>query len=82
MKAKLSRYQSPQDVQFATLTREQRFTIDGGTSIFESLAVSPDERTLAAGARDGTIRLYRAASREEVQAVPKWWRLPEGESTR
>lgn len=54
----------------------ERFCIAGGSSIFECLAVSPDERTIAVSTRDGTIHLYRAASPEEVQAVPGWWRLP------
>jgi WD40 repeat protein/tRNA A-37 threonylcarbamoyl transferase component Bud32 len=57
-------------------TREERFFIDGGPSIFACLTVSPDERTIAASAQDGSIRLYRAASPKEVQAVPGWWRLP------
>ena len=60
-------------------TREERFVFDGGTCIFEFLAVSPDERTLVAGGRDGTIRLYRAAAAEEVQMEPSWWRLPDDE---
>jgi len=54
----------------------ERFCIAGGPNIFECLAVSPDERTIAVSTRDGTIHLYRAASPEEVQAVPGWWRLP------
>jgi WD40 repeat protein len=62
-------------------TLRQRFVFDGSPYIFHCLGISPDERTLAAGARDGTIRLYRAASPEEVQAAPGWSRLPEDEAT-
>ena len=58
-------------------TREERYAFDGGTCIFEFIAVSPDERTLVAGGRDGTIRLFRAATPAEVQSTPDWWRLPD-----
>ncbi len=60
-------------------TRQQRFVIDLDTSIFECLEVSPNDRVLAAGGRDGTVRLYRSASLEEVRAVPGWWRGSEDE---
>ncbi len=47
----------------------ERFNLEGFASIFHSLAISSDEKLIAAGARDGTIRLYRAATDDEVTAA-------------
>lgn len=52
-------------------TRQLRFTLtDTGRN--EYFAVSKDGRTLASGA-ETSIRLWRAASPEEVQAAGNWW---------
>ena len=53
-------------------TCEERLAIDHRIGICETLAVSPDEGTIAVGMRDGSIRLISAASPEEVQAEPGW----------
>jgi WD40 repeat protein/serine/threonine protein kinase len=47
-------------------TQQERFNLRGGESIFESLAISPDEKLIAAGTRDGMIRVFRAATETEV----------------
>ncbi len=60
-------------------TQQQRFVFDQDTSIFASLEASPDERILAAGAFDGTLRFYRAASPEDVLAEPGWSRVTDSE---
>jgi WD40 repeat protein len=48
-------------------TQRERCSLGGGTSIFESLAISPDENTIAAESRDGTVRIYRAATSAYVK---------------
>jgi WD40 repeat protein len=50
-------------------TGRERFTVEGGVKIFTSLAISPDETVIAAGTRDGTIRLLRRATEEEVKSA-------------
>jgi WD40 repeat protein len=47
----------------------QRLRIPGDTSIFECIAVSKDGRTVACGARNGTIRLQCAASQSDLEAA-------------
>jgi WD40 repeat protein len=56
------------------LRNEERFHFAASTSV-EPLHLSTDERTLVVAGGDGRIRLFRAASPEEVQAVPGWWRI-------
>ncbi len=41
-------------------TRQERLTIDAGPHIYTCMAISPDDRTVATGSRDGTILIYRA----------------------
>jgi WD40 repeat protein/serine/threonine protein kinase len=41
-------------------TGQERLTIDGSPHIYSCAAVSPDDRVVAAGSRDGTILIYRA----------------------
>jgi WD40 repeat protein/tRNA A-37 threonylcarbamoyl transferase component Bud32 len=53
---------------------ERRLVIDTGSSIPTSMIVSSDGSLVAVAARDGTIRLYRAAAPEEVEATPGWSR--------
>lgn len=50
-------------------TGRERFTLDGSPKTFRSLAISPDETVIAAGTRDGTIRLFRRATDKEVEAA-------------
>ncbi|XZE53584.1 protein kinase domain-containing protein [Planctomycetaceae bacterium SH139] len=52
--------------------QQERAILNGGTDIFQSIALSPDQRTLAAGCRDGKIRLFRAASPEQVESASGW----------
>ena len=44
-----------------------RCSLQGGSSIFTGLSVSPDGNVIAAGDRDGTIHLFRRASKEAVE---------------
>jgi WD40 repeat protein len=46
-----------------------RLRISSGANILTCLATSKDGRTVAAGSRDGTICLFRAASSQELDAV-------------
>jgi WD40 repeat protein len=48
-------------------TQQERFNLRGGESIFQSLAISPDEKIIAAGTRNGMIRVFRAATEKEVK---------------
>ena len=48
-------------------SRQERFNLKGGSSIFEALAISPDEKIIAADARDGTVHFFRAATEEDVR---------------
>lgn len=50
-------------------TGRERFTIRAGTEIISSMAISPDETVIAAGTRNGNIRLFRRATSDEVQAA-------------
>jgi WD40 repeat protein len=52
---------------------EERFLIDEKSAAL-SLALSPDERTLAVWVADGTIRLHRAAHSTEVESSERWRR--------
>ena len=47
-------------------SRQERFNLTRDASIFESLAISPDEKTIAAGARDGAVHFFWAANEEDV----------------
>jgi WD40 repeat protein len=51
------------------MSGQERCSLDGETSIFTSLSISPDGIVIAAGARDGTVRLYRRATEKEVAAA-------------
>jgi WD40 repeat protein len=50
-------------------TRQERFSLQSATSIYSCMAISPCETVIAAGTRDGTIRLFRRATVEEVKAA-------------
>ena len=52
-----------------------RFTFRGHTSAVKSLAFSADEKLLASGGRDGTVRLWRMATEEDVKAAG-WYERP------
>ena len=55
------------------VAQRTRFDLEGGKSIFTCVDVSPDETLIAAGARNGTIRVWRAATRSDVKAAGEWW---------
>jgi WD40 repeat protein len=50
-------------------TGRLRFSLPTGADSLRSTVISPDGTTIATGSLDGSIRLYRAATRAEVQAV-------------
>ncbi|MFO7905684.1 MAG: WD40 repeat domain-containing protein [Pirellulaceae bacterium] len=68
------------DVEFWDMgSHQHRFTLrmDGRSGM--SVAVSPDERFLAAGSlNDDTLRLWRAATPEEVAACEPWQDIVNG----
>ena len=49
-------------------TRQEVLRLAGHTSAISCFALSPDERLIASGDRYGTIRLWQAATKEEVAA--------------
>ena len=54
-------------------TRQQRVVLKGHNSSVDRLALSADETTLVSTSRDGTIRIWRAATEQEVRNAGKWW---------
>lgn len=52
--------------------------VDESPQIFESVAVSSDDRTIAAGCRDGTVLIYRTSPRTSSGESP-WGGAPDRE---
>jgi WD40 repeat protein len=50
-------------------TGQERFNLQSATSIYSCMGILPCETVIAAGSRDGTIRLFRRATVEEVKAA-------------
>ena len=53
-------------------TLDQRCTLKGHTTAVVGLAMTDDERTLVSCSWDKTVRFWRAASEEEVNAADQW----------
>ena len=62
------------DVKFwDTATGDLRFRLPAHRDSIRSIALSPDGNTLATASADDTVKLWRAATDEEVEVMRRRW---------
>ena len=71
------RERGPHREELGRRTWQQTFTFNGHTKGVQCLAVSPDGNIVASGSRDGTIRLWRAATTRSMRSRLTAYPCPE-----